>query len=97
MQEDRSAAALAHPGPVRTSAAGPPSRSGKVALTVFVDPGVRRAVKRLAVESDSAQQLVLEHALWLLFQEAVGQGSLMVQEVPPKLRSLAQARSASAS
>lgn len=45
-----------------------PSRRGKVAITQWVDPAVRKQLARLAIDIDSSQAALLAEALNLLFE-----------------------------
>jgi hypothetical protein len=46
-----------------------PSRSGKVAITHWVDPAVRKQLARLALDHDSSQAALSAEALNLLFEK----------------------------
>jgi hypothetical protein len=63
-----------------------PSRMGKVLVSGFFDPSVRRSLKCLAIERGCSQQELLAHALRLLFTQAVEQGSPLVKELPAGLQ-----------
>jgi hypothetical protein len=64
------------PVPVATVAEPPavqapqqPSRRGKVAITQWVDPAVRKQLARLAIDIDSSQAALVSEALNLLFEK----------------------------
>jgi hypothetical protein len=46
-----------------------PSRKGKVAITQWVDPAVRKQLARLALDIDSSQAALVAEALNLLFEK----------------------------
>lgn len=46
-----------------------PSRRGKVAITHWVDPAVRKQLARLALDHDSSQAALIAEALNLLFEK----------------------------
>lgn len=46
-----------------------PSRRGKVALTHWVDPAVRKQLARLAIDHDTSQAALIAEALNLLFEK----------------------------
>jgi hypothetical protein len=46
-----------------------PSRRGKVAITQWVDPAVRKQLARLAIDMDSSQGALVAEALNLLFEK----------------------------
>lgn len=46
-----------------------PSRRGKVAITQWVDPAVRKQLARLALDHDSSQAALFAEALNLLFEK----------------------------
>ena len=46
-----------------------PSRRGKVAITHWVDPAVRKQLARLAIDHDSSQAELVAEALNLLFEK----------------------------
>jgi antitoxin-like ribbon-helix-helix protein len=46
-----------------------PSRRGKVAITQWVDPAVRKQLARLAIDIDSSQSALVAEALNLLFEK----------------------------
>jgi hypothetical protein len=46
-----------------------PSRKGKVAITHWVDPAVRKQLARLAIDLDSSQAELVAEALNLLFEK----------------------------
>lgn len=46
-----------------------PSRRGKVAITQWVDPAVRKQLARLAIDIDSSQGALVAEALNLLFEK----------------------------
>lgn len=46
-----------------------PSRRGKVAITQWVDPAVRKQLARLALDHDSSQSALVAEALNLLFEK----------------------------
>ncbi len=46
-----------------------PSRKGKVAITQWVDPAVRKQLARLALDIDSSQAALIAEALNLLFEK----------------------------
>jgi hypothetical protein len=46
-----------------------PSRRGKVAITQWVDPAVRKQLARLAIDIDSSQAALVAEALNLLFEK----------------------------
>ena len=46
-----------------------PSRIGKVAITQWVDPAVRKQIARLALDQDSTQAELLADSLNLLFEK----------------------------
>jgi hypothetical protein len=46
-----------------------PSRRGKVAITHWVDPAVRKQLARLAIDHDSSQAALVAEALNLLFEK----------------------------
>ena len=46
-----------------------PSRRGKVAITQWVDPAVRKQLARLAIDIDSSQAALASEALNLLFEK----------------------------
>jgi hypothetical protein len=46
-----------------------PSRRGKVAITQWVDPAVRKQLARLAIDMDSSQAALVAQALNLLFEQ----------------------------
>lgn len=54
------------PMPARTSVK-PPSREGKAAITVYVDPVAAKQLKRLAVDEDTSIQTLMVEALNDLF------------------------------
>lgn len=68
------------------AAAAAPSRAGKVLVSGFFDPSVRRALKCLAIERSCSQQELLAHALRLLFAQAISQGSRLVTTLPEQLQ-----------
>ena len=45
------------------------SRRGKVAITQWVDPAVRKQLARLAIDHDSSQSALVAEALNLLFEK----------------------------
>lgn len=47
----------------------PPSRQGKVAISAYFDPAVRKQLAILAVKEDRSQAALLAEALNLLFQQ----------------------------
>jgi hypothetical protein len=64
----------AQPASVQGPAAGvqapqQPSRRGKVAITQWVDPAVRKQLARLAIDMDSSQGALVAEALNLLFEK----------------------------
>jgi hypothetical protein len=46
-----------------------PSRKGKVAITHWVDPAVRKQLARLSIDLDSSQAALVAEALNLLFEK----------------------------
>lgn len=46
-----------------------PSRRGKVAITHWVDPAVRKQLARLSIDHDSSQGALVAEALNLLFEK----------------------------
>lgn len=56
------------PAPAEPSAQ-PPSRQGKVAISAYFDPAVRKQLAILAVKEDRSQAALLAEALNLLFQQ----------------------------
>jgi hypothetical protein len=46
-----------------------PSRRGKVAITHWVDPAVRKQLARLSIDHDSSQAALVAEALNLLFEK----------------------------
>lgn len=46
-----------------------PSRKGKVAITQWVDPAVRKQIARMALDHDSSQAALVAEALNLLFEK----------------------------
>jgi hypothetical protein len=46
-----------------------PSRKGKVAITHWVDPAVRKQLARLSIDHDSSQAALVAEALNLLFEK----------------------------
>ena len=46
-----------------------PSRIGKVAITHWVDPAVRKQLARLSIDHDSSQAALVAEALNLLFEK----------------------------
>jgi hypothetical protein len=46
-----------------------PSRRGKVAITLWVDPAVRKQVAQLALDHDKSQAELVSEALNLLFEK----------------------------
>lgn len=46
-----------------------PSRRGKVAITQWVDPAVRKQLARMAIDLDSSQSALVAEALNLLFEK----------------------------
>ena len=46
-----------------------PSRRGKVAITQWVDPAVRKQIARMAIDLDSSQSALVAEALNLLFEK----------------------------
>lgn len=46
-----------------------PSRRGKVAITQWVDPAVRKQIARMAIDLDSSQSALIAEALNLLFEK----------------------------
>lgn len=46
-----------------------PSRKGKVAITQWVDPAVRKQLARMALDHDSSQAALVAEALNLLFEK----------------------------
>lgn len=73
-------------GPV-VQAPQQPSRRGKVAITQWVDPAVRKQLARLAIDIDSSQAALVAEGLNLLF-EKYGQPPIAapVQEDSPLLQ-----------
>jgi hypothetical protein len=66
------AAAAASTAPEDASPAGPlpqPGRRGKVAITHWVDPAVRKQVAQLALDHDKSQAELVAEALNLLFEK----------------------------
>src|ERR1700730_13881953 len=66
------ATAAASAAPEDASAAGPllqHSRRGKVAITHWVDPAVRKQVAQLALDHDKSQAELVSEALNLLFEK----------------------------
>jgi hypothetical protein len=65
------------PAPVASAPESPPvvqspqqpSRRGKVAITQWVDPAVRKQLARLAIDVDSSQGELLAEAMNLLFEK----------------------------
>lgn len=57
--------------------AQPPSRQGKVAISAYFDPAVRKQLAILAVHQDASQAALLAEALNLLFEK---------HELPPIAR-----------
>lgn len=65
-------AAAAFTGPEDVSLGGPlpqPSRRGKVAITHWVDPAVRKQLAQLALDHDTSQAALVAEALNLLFEK----------------------------
>lgn len=60
--EEKPAAEPAEP------AALPPSRQGKVAISAYFDPAVRKQLAILAVQQDKSQAALLAEALNLMFE-----------------------------
>lgn len=54
-------------GALAESAGQPPSRQGKVAISAYFDPAVRKQLAILAVKEDRSQAALLAEALNLLF------------------------------
>jgi hypothetical protein len=79
-------AALTAPLPAASAGTAAPSRVGKVLVSGFFDPAVRRALKCLAIERSCSQQELLAHALRLLFAQAISQGSRLVTTLPEQLQ-----------
>jgi hypothetical protein len=67
----KSAAAAVPPKELPTSLqpAHQPSRRGKVAITHWVDPAVRKQLARLSIDHDSSQAALVAEALNLLFEK----------------------------
>jgi hypothetical protein len=66
------AAPAAAAAPEDASAAGPlpqPGRRGKVAITHWVDPAVRKQVAQLGLDHDKTQAELVAEALNLLFEK----------------------------
>jgi hypothetical protein len=61
-------ATVAEP-PALVQAPQQPSRRGKVAITQWVDPAVRKQLARLAIDIDSSQAALVSEALNLLFEK----------------------------
>lgn len=78
--------ALAPPPLAASASTAAPSRVGKVLVSGFFDPSVRRALKCLAIERSCSQQELLAHALRLLFAQAISQGSRLVTTLPEQLQ-----------
>jgi hypothetical protein len=55
--------------PPETAPARVPSRRGKVSITHWVDPAVRRQVAQLALDTDKHQGDFMNEALNLLFEK----------------------------
>jgi hypothetical protein len=70
-----SPAANTQSSPAVAQAPQQPSRRGKVAITQWVDPAVRKQLARLAIDMDSSQAALVAEALNLLF-EKYGQPSI---------------------
>lgn len=62
-------AASTQGAPAVVQAPQQPSRRGKVAITQWVDPAVRKQLARLAIDIDSSQAALVAEALNLLFEK----------------------------
>ncbi|WP_237482879.1 ribbon-helix-helix domain-containing protein [Lichenibacterium dinghuense] len=56
-------------GGIKKAPGQPPSRQGKVAISAYFDPAVRKQLAILAVKEDRSQAALLAEALNLLFQQ----------------------------
>lgn len=66
-QADPAADAPEKPSAAPEPAGQPPSRQGKVAISAYFDPAVRKQLAILAVKEDKSQAALLAEALNLLF------------------------------
>ncbi len=57
------------PPPSVTRVPQQPSRRGKVALTHWVDPAVRKQLARMSIDQDTSQAALVAEALNLLFEK----------------------------
>jgi hypothetical protein len=55
--------------PASLTVAQQPSRRGKVAITHWVDPAVRKQLARLSIDHDTSQAALVSEALNLLFEK----------------------------
>lgn len=71
------AAPIPEAAPVHAAepAGPPPSRQGKVAISAYFDPAVRKQFAILAIKEGKSQQALLADALNLLFREH-GEGEI---------------------
>ena len=76
MREAAGAASIEEPPrPVAPKVSRPPSRDGKAAITVFLEPEVRHQLKILAAERKTTVQELMARALNALFAE-FGKGEI---------------------